>query len=219
MLFINFKTYPEATGVKAVELVRVISLAQAKTGVPIFPVVQSVDIRSCMIATNYEVWAQHVDGEEQGKHNGWITPEAAGEAGASGTFLNHSEHKLKDDELKKANERCKGLGLKTMIFASDVEELKKVVGLKPDFVAYEPPELIASKDTSVAKAEPGVIGKAAEIAKGAGVPLIVGAGVKDIGDVKGSLKEGSTGVAASSAVILAKDPKKVILELAKGFQK
>lgn len=222
MLFVNFKTYREATGIRAVELVRDLSLLQAKTGVPIIPVVQATDIRSCMIATNYEVWAQHVDGVEQGQTTGWVTAEAVGEAGASGTFLNHSEHKIENVEI--VNSKCKQIGLKTMIFAADLEELRKVVELKPDFVAYEPPELIASKDTSVAKAKPEVIEKAAKIAKAAGIPLIVGAGVKDVEDVKaclrrqGSLRGGAVGVAVSSAVVLADDPKEVVAELVKGFK-
>lgn len=224
MLFINFKTYKEATGTRAVELVRDFSLLQAKTGVPIIPVVQATDIRSCMIATNYEVWAQHVDGVEQGQTTGWITPEAVGEAGASGTFLNHSEHKLESGNWKLVIGRCKELGLKVMFFAANLEELEQAVGLQPNFVAYEPPELIASKDTSVARAKPEAIGEAAKIAKSAGIPLIVGAGVKDVEDVKAclrrqeSLRGGAVGVAVSSAVVLAEDPKKVVLELAKGFK-
>lgn len=218
MIFVNFKTYKEATGTRAVESVRDLSLLQSKTGVPIIPVVQATDIRSCMIATNYEVWAQHVDGVEQGQSTGWVTAEAVGEAGASGTFLNHSEHRLEKSKLQISNDKCRSIGLKTMIFAADIKELEEVVKLKPDFVAYEPPELIASKDTSVARAKPDVIGKAAEIAQKAGIPLIVGAGVKDIGDVKGSLRGGAVGVAVSSAVILAEDPKKVVLELTKGFK-
>lgn len=218
MIFVNFKTYKEATGTRAVELVRDLSLLQAKTSVPIIPVVQATDIRSCMIATNYEVWAQHVDGVEQGKTTGWVTAEAVGAAGASGTFLNHSEHKLEIGNWKLVIGRCKEIGLKVMFFAANLEELEKAVELRPDFVAYEPPELIASKDTSVARAKPEVIEKAAKIAKEAGIPLIVGAGVKDVEDVRGSLKGGAMGVAVSSAVVLAEDPKKVVVGLAKGFK-
>lgn len=218
MLFINLKTYKEATGVRAVELVRILSLCQAETKVPIIPVVQTTDIRSCMIATNYNVWAQNADSAEQGQATGWVTPEAVAEAGAVGIFLNHSEHKLSDKELKNAFERASSIALDTLVFASDLKELEKVARLKPTYVAYEPPELIASKETSVAKAKPDVIKKAVEIAKKAGVPLIVGAGVKDADDVRTGLKLGAIGVAVSSAVVLADDPKKVVLELAKEFR-
>lgn len=218
MLFINFKTYKEATGVRAVEFVKILSFCQAETKIPIIPVVQTTDIRSSMIATNYNIWAQHVDGAEQGRSTGWVTPEAVAEAGAVGTFLNHSEHKLSDKELKDAFGRASSIALDTLVFASDLKELERIVKLKPTYVAYEPPEFIASKETSVAKAKPDVISKAVEIAKKSGVPLIVGAGVKDADDVRTSLKLGAIGVAVSSAVVLAEDPKKVVLELTKGFR-
>lgn len=218
MLFINLKTYKEATGVRAVELVKILSLCQAEAKIPIIPVVQATDIRSSMIVTNYNIWAQHVDGVGQGQTTGWVTPEAVAEAGAVGTFLNHSEHKLENAKLQITNDKCMGIGLETMIFATDLKELEKVVRLKPTCVAYEPPEFIASKETSVAKEKPDQIKKAVEITKKAGVPLIVGAGVKEEDDVRTSLKLGAIGVVVSSAVILAEDPKKAVLELTKGFR-
>lgn len=217
MIFVNFKTYKQGTGIRAVELARDLSSCQSQAKVPIIPVVQPTDIRLSVAASLHEVWAQHVDPIEYGKNTGWILPEAIVEAGAMGTFLNHSEHKIPNDKLQITNERCKEVGLKTLVFASDIEELERVVKVKPDFVAYEPPELIASQTTSVARAKPEVIGEAVEVAKKAGVPLIVGAGVKDATDVKKSLELGAVGVAVSSAIVLAKNPQEVVLELAKGF--
>lgn len=218
MIFVNFKTYKEGTGIRAVELARDLSSCQSQAKIPIIPVVQAADIRLSVAASLYEVWAQHVDAIEYGKNTGWILPEAIAEAGAMGTFLNHSEHKVPDGTLPATVARCKEVGLKTMIFAKDIKELQKVLELKPDYVAYEPPELIASATTSVAKAKPDVIEKAVEIAKKAGVPLVVGAGVKDTEDVKKSIELGAVGVAVSSAIVLAEEPKKVVLELAKGFK-
>lgn len=218
MIFINLKTYKEATGVKAVELVRICSTLQAETKVAIIPCVQATDIRSSMIASNYNIWSQHVDNVEQGQFTGWVSPEAVAEAGAVGTLLNHSEHKIAAKELEKYIKRAGSVALDTLVFASDLKELEMVVKLKPTYVAYEPPELIASNETSVAKAKPDIISKAAEIANKGSVPLIVGAGVKDANDVKTSLKLGAMGVAVSSPVVLAEDPKEVILELAKGFK-
>lgn len=217
MIFVNFKTYKEGTGIKAVELARDLSSCQSQAKVPIIPVVQPTDIRLSVTASLYEVWAQHVDAIEYGKNTGWILPEAIAEAGAMGTFLNHSEHKLKESSIKNHVSRCREVGLKTLVFAADLDELKKIVKLRPDMVAYEPPELIASATTSVAKVKPEIIKEAVEVAKKAGVPLIVGAGVKDAADVKKSLELGAVGVAASSAIILAEDSKKVVLDLAKGF--
>lgn len=218
MIFVNFKTYQEGTGKRALELVQLLGEVQTETGVQVIPVVQLVDLRYLAQALAGEVWVQHVDGIEHGQHTGWILPEAVKEAGSTGTFLNHSERKIDPQSLATATQRCQQVGLKTLIFAADLDELKRVVGFRPDLVAYEPPELIASPTTSVAKAKPELIADAVKIAKEAGVPLIVGAGIKDAQDVKKSLELGAVGIAVSSAVVLAKDPKEVVQELALGFK-
>lgn len=217
MIFVNFKTYKEGTASHAVELIQQIVSVQTETKVPIIPVVQAVDARLCVNTSGYSVWMQHIDSAQQGQSTGWITVESAAESGVSGTFLNHSEHKMQNNELRIVNEKCRGIGLETMIFASDMKELGEVVKLKPSYAAYEPPELIASPDTSVAKAKPDVIREAANVCKKAGVKLIIGAGVKSKDDVATSLKLGAIGVAVSSAVVLAEDPRSILEELARGF--
>lgn len=218
MIFVNFKTYKEGTGAQAVNLLQIINSCQAQTGVPIIPVVQVADSRLCVNTSVYDVWVQHVDAVDYGRHTGWILPEAVVAQGVKGTFLNHSEHKMANSEWRMINDKCHQIGLRTMFFASDVDELEKVSKVEPDYVAYEPPELIASETTSVAKAKLNIVKKAVEVTKKAGVPLIVGAGVKDKEDVRKSLELGAVGVAVSSAVVLARDPKKVLGELVKGFK-
>ena len=104
-----------------------------------------------------------------------------------------------------------------MVFAANLAELDKVAELKPTFVAYEPPELVGSKTTSVAEAKPEVIAKAVEITKNHDLPLIVGAGIKSADDVRKSLELGAVGVAVASDIVAAKDPKKEILDLTEGY--
>ena len=86
-------------------------------------------------------------------------------------------------------------------------------------MAEEPVELVGSNETSVAKAKPKSIKEAADLLKTYDIPLIVGAGVKDLDDVKHSIELGAVGVAVSSAIIHAEDVKAKVLELAKGFEK
>lgn len=221
MLFVNFKTYKEGTGAQAVNLLQILNSVQGETGVPIIPVVQVADARLCVNTSSSAsgVWVGHVDAVEYGQHTGWILPEAVAAQGVRGTFLNHSEHKIDVTCVTSHVSRCQQTGLETLVFASDLEELGQVVLARPTYVAYEPPELIASQTTSVAKAQPEIIKEAVEIAKKAGVPLIVGAGVKSGEDVRTSLRLGAVGVAVSSAVVLAEDPRKVLMELAEGFNK
>lgn len=219
MIFINFKTYEEATGANAINLASTLDSVSSSSHVKIIPVVQATDIKEVVESTKLEVWTQKVDAVEPGAHTGAILPEAVVEDGAVGTFLNHSENRIEGYELlSKTINRATQAGLKTLVFAKDIEELKKVVGMKPTLVSYEPPELVGSLETSVAKAEPEIIKKASEISKAARLPLIVGAGIKSAEDIRVSLKLGAAGVAIASGIVKAPDPKAKLLELIKGFE-
>jgi triosephosphate isomerase len=218
MIFVNFKTYEQGTGVAAVDLVRILEEVAHATQVKIVPVVQAGDIKEIIQMSKLEIWVQHIDPYEFGAHTGSVLPEAVLEDGAMGTFLNHSEHKFKNfEDLRRANQRALEVGLKTLVFASGIAELKKVVELAPTYVSYEPPELVGSKTTSVAAAKPEIIAKAVEFTREKDLPLIVGAGIKSAEDVKKSLELGAVGVAVASDIVAAKDPKKETLDLVKGF--
>lgn len=216
MIFVNFKTYREATGERAVELVHKLCDCEGETGVPVIPVVQAVDARACVEASNHDVWVQHTDGVEYGQFTGWILPDAIVEAGIKGTFLNHSENKKDMADLTTIVSRCREVGLKTLIFAAGIEEAVEIAKLNPDYLAYEPPELVGSRTTSVASAKAGVIKEVVE--KVAPLPVIVGAGVHSKEDVEISLKQGAVGIAVATDVVLAEDPKRELLELAEGFK-
>lgn len=219
MIFVNFKTYESGTGEKAIQLSKLIEEISKDSGVKIVPVVQASDIKEIVSLVSTEVWTQKIDSFEYGAHTGSIIPEAVFEDGAIGTFLNHSESRFNDfDELAKANDRAKEVGLKTLIFAKDIEELTNVSSLKPNYISYEPPELIGSKDISVASAKSEIIKKASEISKSSGIPLIVGAGVHSFEDVKKCLELGSVGVAVASDIMSATDPRKELLDLVEGFK-
>ncbi len=218
MIFVNYKTYEEGTGEKAIALTKVLESAAQDAQIKIIPVVQAPDIKEVVASTTLEVWSQKIDPVEFGAHTGSIVPEAVLEDGAMGTFLNHSEAKFASfDELAKASDRAKSVGLKTLIFAGNIKEFKDISSLTPTFLAYEPPELVGSTTVSVAS-RPEVIKEASEIAKLAGIPLIVGAGVHSAEDVKKCLESGAVGIAVASDILKAADPKKELTDLVGGFQ-
>lgn len=219
MIFLNFKTYKSGTGELALSMAKLVEEVSKESGVKIVSVVQPMDVREVVLEISTDVWTQKVDAVEFGAHTGSILPEAVIDDGALGTILNHSEGRFPDFEtLTKAHERAKEVGLKTLIFAKDLEELEKVADLKPDYISYEPPELIGSKDISVATAKPDIIAKASEISKKSGIPLIVGAGVHSAEDVRKCLELGAVGVAVASDVMNAVDPKAELLDLTEGFK-
>jgi triosephosphate isomerase len=215
MILVNFKTYQETTGERAVALASIIAEVVRERGAEIISCPQTVDLKQ--VARITSVWVQHVDPIKQGKSTGWFPPEVAKEIGAKGTLLNHSEHKLSVGVLAETLTRCRMVGLKTLVFADSLDETRLVAKFKPDWIGYEPPELVGSKTTSVARSKPEIIEKV--VKEISDIPILVGAGIKDKKDVEVSLKLGAVGIAVSSAVVLAKDPKEVLINLAEGFKK
>lgn len=219
MIFVNYKTYEEGTGQKAIALTKILEEVAHETQVKIIPVVQIIDAETVVSSTTLPVWVQHVDPISYGAHTGWTLPEEAAKIGVRGVFLNHSEHKFDNFEnLKTANSMSISASLQTLIFAGSINELKKICELKPTYVSYEPPEFIGSTTTSVAQAEPNVIAEASEITKAAGLPLIVGAGIHSEDDIKKSLSLGAAGFAIATNIVKAADPKAAVLSLIKGYQ-
>ncbi len=203
LIVINFKTYKQ--GKAAIDLARKI----AKVDKNIIIGVQASDIKEITEETKLKVYAQHVEYFWPGRHTGYILPEAVREDKAAGTFLNHSEHKLKFRILKKTIKRCREAGLKVLVFASSLKEAKKIQKLKPDYLVIEPPELVAGK-ISVSKAKPELIEKIKNKLK---MPFLVGAGIHNSEDVKIAMKLGASGIAVSSAITKARNPEKKLREL------
>lgn len=218
MIFVNFKTYEQGTGKNALGLISILDQVAQSTQKKIIPVVQAADIKEAHESSKLEIWTQKIDPVEYGAHTGSIIAEAVFEDGAAGTFLNHSENKLSIEQIKKGVERAHQAGLKTLVFAADTAELESVLRVQPTFVSLEPPELVGSKTTSVAKEKPEVIAQAVVLSRQKGIPLIVGAGIKSSEDVKKSIELGATGVAVASDIVASSDPKQAIEELILGFE-
>jgi len=222
MLFINFKIYRQTFGQGAISLAKICQKVADKTGVKIIPVVSALDLRAVKEICE-EVWLQHVDIHFEGKHTGSISPLVASAAGAGGTLLNHSEHELPPGQIHQILSNFEHLNIGdsnfkfTVCFKTkgQVQNWLKSIKPKPNFVAYEPPELIGG-DVSVSQAQPEVIKRIVEILPDYNV--IVGAGVNSKKDVQTALDLGAKGVLVSSDVVKADNPEKELLDLANGFK-
>jgi triosephosphate isomerase (TIM) len=203
IVVINLKTYQQ--GEKAVSSAKEIE----KVDRNIILGVQASDVYEIAKKTKLKIYVQHVDYYEPGRNTGYILPEAVKKDGAIGTFLNHSEHKLSYDILKKTIERCKKIGLMTLVFASNLNEAEKIQKLKPDYLAIEPPELVGGSK-SVSTEKPDLISKIKSKIK---MKFLVGAGVHTHEDVVIACRLGAAGIAVSSAITKAKNPGKKLREL------
>ncbi|MEK6964027.1 MAG: triose-phosphate isomerase [Nanoarchaeota archaeon] len=211
VVIINFKTYEQATGKNAVKLAKICEQVAKSSKADIRIAVQPTDLAAVVKAVKIPVYAQHIDSYSYGKFTGFITAEAVKAAGAKGTLLNHSEHRLKLDEVEDCVKRAKKLGLVTVLCANDPLIGQALATLKPDFIAIEPPELIGGT-ISVSEAEPEVI---KDIVKRIGKKerILVGAGVHTGKDVHVAHQLGAAGVLLASGVTIAKDPRKVLKNL------
>ena len=202
-IVINFKTYVESTGAKAMSLAAAASKVAKDSGVAMIVAPQATDIFQIVQNVNIPVYAQHTDGIQFGGHTGHVLAEALAEAGAQGTLINHSERRLELAEIDAANQAAKRANLSTIICTNNVSTTKAAAALSPDFVAIEPPELIGS-GIPVSKANPEVVTGAVDAA--AGVKVLCGAGISKGEDVKAAIELGTHGVLLASGVTKAPDP-------------
>lgn len=208
LILINFKTYEQGTGKGALRLAKAIgSFKSDKYRLAVAP--QMIDVKGIAKRVRIPVLAQHMDSVGFGSHTGGILPEAVKEAGAKGTLINHSERPLSLGQIKKVVEICKRLGLKSVVCASSLSLVKKVVRLEPDFIAYEPKRLIG-RNVSVTQANPKVIVKAVKLIEGSKTKLLVGAGVHSKRDIQKAVEFGAQGVLIAHKVVKAKKVRKVL---------
>src|SRR6202167_838313 len=139
IIIINFKTYEEATGDRALKLARICRSVAMRYGKRIIISPEFTDIyRISREASAYTpVFAQHID-DGIGKFTGSVSPLAVREAGAVGTLLNHSERRLSIDEIGKRIKAAKGHRLLHLCFADSIEESLKIEAFAPEMIAYEP---------------------------------------------------------------------------------
>ncbi|NIT04366.1 triose-phosphate isomerase [Candidatus Saccharibacteria bacterium] len=216
VLIINFKTYPQALGPDAVALAKELEkTAEQYLRVEVGFAPPAFELPRVVESVKNPVWAQHLDPAGEGQFTGYLAPSSARKSGAFGTFLNHSEHKTQKEEIKKTTTLCRELGLKVLVFANSPTRVEEFTGLNPDFIAYEPPELIGG-EVSVTNAKPEVIKDAVSASED--IPLFVGAGIHEKRDIEVALSLGAAGAVVSSAVVKAKDPAKVFADLLSGFK-
>lgn len=212
IILINFKTYKETAGDKALQLAR--KIAQVKSRYEIIIAPPTLSLKEVCQKAKIKCFAQHVDYRNYGSNTGRIIPIELKKLGCQGVIINHSEHRLPLEIIKKTVEACKKKKLTTIVCATNLSKIKKVAAFKPDYIAYEPQKFIGG-NISVTEAKPEIIPKAVRLVKKLSpkTKLLVGAGVHSKKDLGEALLLGAEGVLVGHAVPKAKDPKKFLKEL------
>lgn len=216
LIIINFKAYETAIGENAVKLARAAEAAAKETGANISVAVQAADIFRVKEASKIPVFAEHVDAVDFGAFTGAVLPEGAKAAGAIGSLVNHAEKRLDLETIGKTIARLKALGMTSVVCAESAEKAEEIANFSPDYLAYEPPELIGG-DVSVSTSSPHIIHDVVRRVKKISpkTKVLAGAGVKDKKDVEVAVDLGASGMIVASHITKAKDQKKAILGLIK----
>ena len=218
IIIVNYKTYSEATGEKAVKLSKIAEEVSLESGVNVGVAPQFADIASIADAVSIPVFAQHIDPITPGSFTGHILLESVKEAGAVGTLINHSERRLKLFEIEGAVTRSRESGFVSVVCTNNTAVSAAAAALKPDMIAVEPPELIGT-GIPVSKAKPEVVSGTVELVKSINpeVLTLCGAGITTGEDVASALRLGTKGVLVASGIVKAKDPRKVLLEFSEAI--
>lgn len=220
LILVNFKTYLEATGKKAVNLAKIAEKVSLETDVCIGLAPQFVDILPITCAVSIPVFAQHIDSVRSGSFTGHILAESVKEAGAVGTLINHSERRLRLTDIGATIARALEVNLVSVVCTGNAAVSAFAAELKPNMIAVEPPELIGT-GIPVAEAKPEVVKGSVRLVKRINPDVVVlcGAGLTKGEDVAAALRLGTEGVLVASGVVKAKDPYKVLLEFAEAITK
>jgi triosephosphate isomerase len=219
-LLVNFKTYLESTGKRAVDLSKKIQEVGRNTGVKVGVAPQFCDIEQVATSVNIPVFAQHIDSISPGAYTGHVLAESVRAAGASGTLINHSERNVRLSEIESSVRRAHEVGLQAVICAGTSRLAAAVALTEPDMVAIEPPELIGS-GRAVSKERPEVISDSVKRIRSVNpnATILCGAGISTGEDVYAALKLGAQGILVASGVVKAPKPENVMMDFCKAVLK
>ncbi len=215
-IIVNFKVYSEIEGEKALGLAEICDEIAEETGANIIVCPPMVELSYVADSVEIPVFSQNVDPRKPGSGTGFTTPSLVRSAGATGTLINHSEHKQPAEDVGTCVQMCKDLELITCVCADTVDVAKDLARFSPYYIAVEPPELIGG-DISVTTANPEIVSNTVEAVKSVDrkIRVLCGAGVKNGNDVKTAVDLGAEGVLLASGVTKASNPDAVIRDLIK----
>jgi triosephosphate isomerase len=215
IIIVNFKTYLEATGRRAVALAKQAERVSKETGAYIVVAPQCSDICRVAEAVEIPVFAQHIDPISPGSHTGEVLVDSVKEAGAVGTLINHSERQMKLADIDAVVKTAAEKDLISCVCTSNPPISAAVAYLHPDIISIEPPELIGS-GVAVSKAKPEEVAKTIQLIRkvNSEAHILCGAGISNGEDVAVALKLKTQGVLVASAIVKAKDPYTILRDFA-----
>jgi len=214
ILIVNLKTYKKGSGKHALQAAYTCEKVAHQEDANIAVAVQNSDINRIASKVDIPVFAQHIDPATQGSNTGKDVAETLAFNGADGVIINHSEDQVALENIEESVKRARTNQLQTVVCIDAPEMAEQVSAFGPDFIAFEPPELIGG-DISVSTASPELVEEAVEKAS---ETVLCGAGIKDADDVANALELGTNGVLVASGVVKANHPEDALRDLVSGMK-
>jgi triosephosphate isomerase len=219
LILVNLKCYTEGTGKNAVKISKICMKVAKKYKINIAVSPQFADIYQVSKKVNIPVFAQHIDSIDAGAFTGHVSALSVKDAGAVGTLISHSERKLSLNEIGRCVEAARRQNLISVVCSDSLVKSRDIASFSPDFIAYEPPELIGT-GVSVSKTKPEVVSETVKTVKrlNPDVKVLCGAGITNGEDVKRAVELGTDGVILASGVVKSSNPREVLIGFAKALK-
>ena len=202
---VNFKTSPGTSGASGLSLAGTIERVRDETGARFAVAPQLPDLRLLAERTSLPLVAQAGVPREDASL-GEPTFEAVAAAGADAVFVTHPENDAGVGALGRALERCRDLGLESIVWVPDRETARAVLALEPDCLLFERPADIASEGGLV-RTDPERLERFVATVADASpdTRVFVGGGIRTADDVTRAFDCGVDATGAASAVLEASD--------------
>ena len=217
MFIINCKNYEEIAGEKIIKLAKIAEKISKKYKIKI-AIAPPHHLIPLITKFGIIVLAQHLDDKKVGSTTGFMIPEIIKKSKIDGSIINHSEHRITENEIKNLVKRLKKLKLKTIVCVKNVGEAKKYAKINPTFIAIEPPELIGT-GRAISTEKPQLITNSINAVQSAknSTKLLCGAGIVSAEDVSRAVELGSKGILVASGVIKAKNWENILSDFSRGL--
>jgi triosephosphate isomerase len=216
---VNCKVYPGTGGDEGLEFARTVERVQAETDATFVFTPQLPDLRRIASETDLAVTTPVVDGVEPGRGIGKILPETIAAAGARGAVINHAEARDTLSDIERKIERCREVGIDSIVCVDSVEMGQAVAAFDPDCLVFEKPGDI-STDRAITQTHPDLVREFVRTIDDVNprTAVLVGGGIATVEDVRLAFEQGADATGAASAISLADDREASLRSIAEAFE-
>jgi triosephosphate isomerase len=177
---------------------------------------QLPDVRMIADKTDLDVLAPYIDAVEPGRGMGKILPETIADTGADGVVINHAENRDTLTDIVWKINRCRDLGMDSVVCVDSLEMGQSVLEFDPDLLIYEMPEDLGT-ERAITQTHPERVERFLAMVEEQNprTRVLVGGGISTPDDVRLAFEQGADATGAASAISLADNPESLLYSIGK----